>query len=324
MQKTSFKIARAAACGYIAAVSLAAPAHAGAETPYPAKHVRIITGSAGGGGDFAARLIAQGLTARLGQTVIVDNRGSVDGEVAAGSPADGSTLLIEGASLWISSLLQKLPYDPINDLTPITVAAITPNVLVVHPSVDAKSVKGLIALCKQHPGQLNFGSGGTGGAAHLAGELFKLMAGVNIVHVPFRGTGPAVTGIVGGQVQIAFINVAAVMPHVKAGRLRALAVGSAQSSPLTPGLPTVSESGLPGFESVLLLGVLAPSKVPHELIERLNQEIVAVLDEKDTRQRLFVGGEEPGGGSPEHFRDIIRNDLDKWGKVIRQAHIHVN
>lgn len=292
--------------------------------PYPIKPIRIVTGAPGGGGDFASRLIAQSLTPKLGQQVIVDNRGNIAGEIVANAPPDGYTILIEGASFWLTSLLEKTPYDPVRDFSAITLAGSTPNVLVVHLSLAVTSVKELIALCKAKPGKLNFASGGTGGAAHLAGELFKTMAGVDMVHVPFRGTGPAVIALIGGQVQLSFINVAAVLPHVKAGRLKALAVASAQPSILVPDLPTVAASGLPGFESVLLLGVFAPVKTPAPLVRQLNQDIVRALNEADVKAKFLTGGVEAGGDSSAHFSATIKSDLAKWGKVIKDAGIHAD
>ena len=291
---------------------------------FPTKPVRIVTGAAGGSGDFASRVIAQSLTPKLGHQVIVDNRGSVAGEIVANAPADGYTVLIEGASLWLALLMQKTPYDPVQDFSPITLAGSTPNVLVVHPSLPVSSVKELIVLSKANPGKLNFASGGVGGAAHLAGELFKKMAGVDIVHVPFRGTGPAVIGLLGGQVQLSFINVAAVMPQVKAGRLRALAVASAQRSVLAPELPTVSASGVPGFESILLLGIFAPAKTPALIVKQLNQDINQILSEADVKTKFIAGGFEAGGGSAEHLAATLKSDMAKWGKIIKDANIRAD
>ena len=291
---------------------------------YPNKPIRIVTGASGGGGDFASRLIGQGLTDRLGQQVVVDNRGNIAGEIVSKAPPDGYTLLVEGASFWIAPLLQKTPYDPVRDFAPITVAVSTPNILAVHPSVTANSVKELIALAKARPGALNYASGGTGGSAHLAGELLKAMAGVNIVHIPYRGTGPAVTALIGGQVQLMLANAAAVTPHVKSGRLRALAVASAQPSALAPGLPTMATSGLPDFESVLMLGIFAPARTPATLIDRLNQEIVRVLNGADVKAKLFAAGVEPVGSSPKEFAATLKSDMAKWGKVIKDAGIRAD
>jgi tripartite-type tricarboxylate transporter receptor subunit TctC len=308
-------------CAGVVCMTLALCNPAGA-AGYPAKTVRIVTGAPGGGGDYASRLIAQGLSPRLGQQVIVDNRGNIAGEIVLSAPADGYSILTEGASFWIRSLLEKTLYDPVRDFAAITLAGSSPNILVVHPSLPASSVTQLIALARAKPGILNYASGGSGGAAHLAGELFKMMAGVDVVHVPYRGTGPAVIALLAGQVHFSFLNVAAAMPHVKAARLRAVAVGSAQPSILTPDLPTVAASGLPGFESVLLLGVFAPAKTPPAIVTQLNQEIVAVLRDPDVKARFISGGLETGGDSAEHFGATIKSDLVKWGKVIKDANIH--
>jgi tripartite-type tricarboxylate transporter receptor subunit TctC len=204
------------------------------------------------------------------------------------------------------------------------VAAATPNVLVVHVSVPANSVSDLIALVKAKPGAFNYGSGGTGGTSHLAGELFKAMTGANIVHVPYRGTGPAVGALVGGEIQLLFASAATVLPHVKSGKIKALAVASARPSALAPGLPTVSASGLPGFESVLLLGMFAPARTPPLVINKLNKEIARVLAGADVTAKLASAGLEPVANSPDEFAALLKADLAKWGKVINDAGIRAN
>lgn len=303
---------------------LACSAHAIAADDYPTKPIRFVTGAPGGGSDIVLRVLSPGLLPTFGQPLVIDNRGLIDAEIVSKATPDGYTLLMDGASVWISSLLQKTPYDPVRDFAPIMVAASTPNVLVVNPAVPVSSVADLVALAKAKPGALNYASGGTGGTSHLAGELFKSMTGTNIVHVPYRGTGPAVGGLVGGEVQLLFSSAATVLPQVKSGKLKALAVASAKASSLTPGMPTVAASGLPGFESVLLLGMFAPAKTPSHIIQRLNREIARVLNGPDVIAKLAAAGLEPVANSPEEFASVLKADLAKWGKLIRDAGIRVN
>jgi tripartite-type tricarboxylate transporter receptor subunit TctC len=290
---------------------------------YPAKSIRIITSAPGGSSDFMSRLIAPGLTERLGQQVIADNRGNFGGEILAKVPSDGYTLLVDGASLWTGPLLQKTPYDPVRDFAPVTIAVSAPNVIVVHPSLPVKSVKELIALAKARPGELNYGSGGIGGASHLPAELFKSMAGVNIVNVNYKGTGQAINALVAGEIQLMFANATIASPQIKVGRLRGVAVASLQRSALLPDLPTVAASGLPGFESVVLQGILTRANTPAAHVSRLNQEIVRVLNRADVKERLFSTGVEIVGSSPEELATTIRSDIAKWGKVIKDAGIRV-
>lgn len=291
---------------------------------YPNRPIRIVTVAVGGGSDFASRVLAQVLPPILGQTIVVDNRGNISGEIASKAQPDGYTLLMDGSSFWVGPLLQKASYDPVRDFRPITAVASTPNVVVIHASVAANSVKELIALAKAKPGALNYGSGGAGGTSHLAVELFKSMTGTNIVHVPYRGIGPAVGAMVGGEVQLLFGNVAAVMTQVKAGKLKALAVTSAQPSALAPGLSTVAASGLPGFESILVLGMFAPAKTPAAIVRRLNQQVVQVLGTADVTAKLFNAGQEVVASSPEEFAAWLQADLIKWSKVIKDAGIRVD
>ena len=291
---------------------------------YPTKPVRFVTSAPGGGADIVLRVVGQSLLPNFGQPLVIDNRGLIGAEIVSKAAPDGYTLLLDGASVWISSLLQKTPYDPVKDFSPIMVAAATPNVLVIHVSVPANSVSDLIALVKAKPGTFNYGSGGTGGTSHLAGELFKAMTGANIVHVPYRGTGPAVAALVGGEVQLLFASAATVLPHVKSGKIKALAVASTRPSALAPGLPTVSASGLPGFESVLLLGMFAPARTPPAVINKLNREIARVLAAPDVVTKLASAGLEPVANSPEDFAAVLKADLSKWGKVINEAGIRAN
>ena len=289
---------------------------------YPNKPIRIVTTTAGGGNDFAARLIAQGLTVNLGQQVIVDNRSStvVPGDLVAKAPPDGYTLLVAGGTFSIGPLLQKAPYDPVKDFAALTLAARAPLVVVVHPSSTAKSIKELIALAKANPGGLNYGTPGIGSSAHLSAELFKAMAGVNIVHIPYKGAGPATNDLLGGQVQLAFGNATSVTPHVKSGRLRALAVTTAEPSMLYPALPTVAAS-LPGYESASLVGIFVPAKTPAALVNRLNREIVRILNQADVKEKFFNSGVEVVGSSPAEFAATIKSEIARMGKVIKDVGI---
>jgi tripartite-type tricarboxylate transporter receptor subunit TctC len=291
---------------------------------YPNKPIRMVTSAAGGSADFAARLIAQGLTGDLGQQVVVDNRGgSVSTSVAivAKAPPDGYTLLLYASSLWIAPLLQQVSYDPIKDFSPITLAASSPYILVVHPTVPVTSVKELIALAKAKPGELNYGSSGLGTANHLAAELFNAMAGVSIVHVPYKGAGPALNALIGGQLQVMFPSAGSVTSHIKSGRLKALGVTSAGPSALAPGLPTVAAAGVPGYESLLMIGVFTPAGVPAAIINRLNQEIVKALRKADTKERLFNAGVEAVGGTPAQLAASVKSEMVRLGKVIKDAGI---
>jgi tripartite-type tricarboxylate transporter receptor subunit TctC len=289
---------------------------------FPNKPIRIVTGAAGGGSDFGARLIAQGISASLGQQVIVDNRGGIiPNEVVSKSPPDGYTLLFSGQSLWIVPLMQSAPYDPIRDFSPVAIATSSPNVLVVHPSLRVKSVKELIALARSRPGELNYGSGAAGSAPHLAMELFKNMAGLKIVWVPYKGVALAFTDLLGGQLQVMFPAIGLVTPHIKAGRVIVLAVTSAEPTALIPGYPTVAASGLPGFVVASVDGVLAPAKTPAAIINRLNQEIVRYLNTADAKKRFFDSGGDVVAGSAEEFAAIIKSETAIWGKVIKEAGI---
>jgi len=288
---------------------------------YPGKPIRIVTSEAGAATDIVARVIAQGLAAALAQPVVVENRsGSVviPAGAVARAPADGYTLLVFINALWLMPLLQdNVPYDAQRDFSPITLAASTPNVVVVHPSLPVTSVKELIALAKARPGQLNYASGISGAINHLAGALFNYMAGVNIVRVPYKGASLAVTALVGGQVHLMFATAASVMPHIKSSRLRAVAVTSARPSALLPGLPTVAGSGLPGYEAVSLVAMFAPAGTPPQIVDRLNAETVQILNRADTRERLFNIGLELIAGSPEQLAAAVRAETDRMGKVIR-------
>ncbi|OGA44925.1 MAG: hypothetical protein A3F74_25720 [Betaproteobacteria bacterium RIFCSPLOWO2_12_FULL_62_58] len=296
----------------------------GSGQAYPNKVIRIVTSAPGGGSDILSRLIAPGLTESLGQQVIVDNRGSIAPEIVAKAPPDGYTLLVSGSPLWVLPLLRaNTPWDAVKDFAPITLAVSSPSILVVHPSLPVKSVKELIALAKARPGELNYASGTPGATPHLAAELFKVMAGVNMVRVGYKGTGPGILGVMSGQVELMFPNAGSAMPHVKSGRLRALAVCNAQPSALVPGLPTVAASGLPGYETVSPQAVLAPARTPVTLVNRLHQEIVRVLNKSDVKERLFNSGGEAVGSTPEEFSAKMKSDIGRIGKLIKDAGIHV-
>jgi len=292
---------------------------------FPSKPVRMIAPDAGGGNDLIARLLAQGLAASLGQAVIVDNRGAAGGMVAAElltrAAPDGHTLLFYSSGLWTSPLLEgKTSYDVTRDFAPITSAASTPNVLVVHSSLQVNSVKDLIALAKSKPGMLNYGSGSLGSSNHVAAELFNSMAGVRIERVPYKGTPQALNAVVGGEVQLMFPNVGAALPHVKAGRLKALAVATPRPSALAPGLPTVA-SVLPGYEASAITGVFAPRQTPPALINRLNQEFVRLLERADIKDKLLSSGVEPVPSSPQQFATTIRAEVARLTKLIKETGI---
>jgi len=273
-----------------------------------------------------ARVIALGLTGSLGQQLVVDNRpAAIVGELVAKAPPDGYTLLAIGSVLWLTPLLQdNVGYDAVKDFSPISVTGLSVNVLVVHPSVAANSVKELVALAKAKPGQLNYATGGTGSSNHLAAELFKSMAGVNLVRIPYKGSGPAVNDLVSGQVQIMFPTTAAGLPHVKSGRLRALAVTSLQPSVLAPGLPTVADSGVPGYESVVMYALFAPAKTPAAVVKRLNKDLVQYLRSPAGTERLFAAGIEVVASTPGELATAMKSEMTRLGKLIKDAGLRVN
>jgi len=310
----------------VATLSLTfAPAPASAQS-YPTKPIRVVTSAPGGGNDFTARAIAYSISGSLGQPWVVDNRGGAGGAIAAElvarAPPDGYTLLVYASNIWIIPLLRSVPYDPVKDLAPITWAARSPNTVVVHPSLPVKSLKELIALAKARPGQLMYGSAGTGATSHLSAELFKSMAKVDVLRVPYKANAPALNDLLSGQVQIMFSTASSVTPHVRSGRLRALAVTSAKPTPLAPGLPTVAAAaGLPGYESISIYGVFAPAKTPEAIIRQLNQSIVAVLNQPDVREKFLNVGVETVGSTPEQFAAVIKADMARMSKVIKEAGI---
>ncbi len=294
-----------------------------AAQPYPSKSVRVISGfPPGSGADITARVIGVKLYEATGQQFFVENRpgagSNIAAEVAAKSAPDGYTLFIGTVANTINATLySKLPFDFVRDFAPVALTTAAPNVLVVHPSVPARSVKELVALAKSRPGQLNFASAGTGTAPHLSGELFNAMAGVKMTHIPYKGSPPAVIDLVAGSVDVMFSPASTVLPHVKSGRLRALAVTTAARLPSLPELPTVAESGLKGYETITWFGFVAPAKTPPAIVTRLNAEIVKALALPDVRSQFELQGIEILGGTPERFADYIREEIAKWARVIR-------
>lgn len=291
---------------------------------YPNKPVRIFTAEAGGGNDFTARLISPVLTGSLGQQVIVENRTSIiSRETAAKAPPDGYTLFLSGNVLWLTAFLQDNLPDPMRDFLPVTMVTSTPSILVVHPSLPVRSVQGLIALAKAKPGALNYASTAPGSPPSLGGELFKALAGINIAIIPYKGGGPAINALIGGQMQLMFSSAGPVAQQIKSGRLRALAVTSAEPSALVPGLPTMAASGVPGYELATILGIFVPVKTSATIIRQLNQEIVRALNQADVKEKLLNSGVEPIGNSPEQFVAIIKADAARMGKVIKDAGIRI-
>ncbi len=288
---------------------------------YPAKPVRIVTVAPGSANDIVARLIAQELRPVLGQTVIVDNRGTIAAEVVARAPADGYTLLLYGSAVWLSPFIRSsTPYDPVKDFVPLTLVASSPNIVVAHPSLPVKSVRELIAFARARPGQLNYAAGSLGAAPHLAAELFKAMGKLNIVRVAYKGTGGSLIGILSGEVELMFPTAGSVTPHIKAGKLRALAVTSLQPTALAPGLPLLSDV-LPGYESVSLNGMFAPAKTPDPVIRQLNQEITRVMMRADIKEKLVAAGTDAMATTPEEFAATIKSEMAKWGALIRDSGI---
>ena len=307
-----------------AAVLLGCVAWGAHAQSYPGKPIRVVVPfAAGGGGDLVARTVAAKLTDSLGVSVIVNNRtgaaGSIGADIVAKAPADGHTLLLgSNGPLTINpALYAKLPYDAARDFAPITLVTVMPFLLVTHPSLPVRSVKELVALAKARPGQLNYGSPGTGATTHFANELFKSMTGADIAHVPYKGVAPAAIALISGQVEMMSGDLSTLMPHVRSGKMRALAVTAARRSSLLPDIPTVAEAGVPGYDASGWFGVLVPAGTPQGIVERLNAEIVKGLASADARQRLAALGGELAGGTPEQFAAHLRVESAKWSKLIR-------
>lgn len=304
---------------------------ASAQTPYPAKAIRmIVPSSPGSGPDIMARTIAKNLNEAWNQPVVVEARpgagGIIGSEAVAKSAPDGYTLIMgnAGSHSVTPSLYRKLPYDPAKAFAPVVLVSSAPNILIVHPSLPVKTTKDLIALAKARPGDLTFGSGGNGSTAHLSGEMFRTLAGIKIVHVPFKGAPAAVLGVITGEISMAILNLPPALPHVKNGRLKALGVSTPKRSPAVPDLPTIAESGLPGYSATAWYGVLAPAGTSRDIILKLNAEIVKSLRNEEIRKRIAADGGEVVGSTPEEFSDVIKTDTAKWAKVIQASGARVD
>jgi tripartite-type tricarboxylate transporter receptor subunit TctC len=294
---------------------------------YPTKPIRLIAPSSTGGGiDTLARIVAQG-SSTLGQQIVVENRGGANGmigtELAAKAPADGYTLLLGfvGAIAVNVSLYNKVPYDPVRDFAPITQVASSPLLIAAHPSLPARSIAELVRLDKARPGQVTYGTGGTGTGSHLTMELFNLTAGTHLLHVPYKGIGPALTDVLGGHISLMVSSPLSSQPHVQSGRLRGLAVTGRERLAALPNVPTMIESGVPNFVSTSWFGVLAPAGTPPAIVARLNKEFVALLQRPDVREQISRTGADPVGDSPEEFAAFIKTEIGKWGKVVKAARI---
>ncbi|MDM0069822.1 tripartite tricarboxylate transporter substrate binding protein [Variovorax sp. J31P207] len=321
LKRRSFAMAAAAT-----AVLALSPLAASAQAAFPSKPITIIVPfSAGGTTDILARVVGLYMSRDLGQPVVVDNRagagGNIGGQAAARSPADGYTLFMGtvGTHAINQSLYKKMPFDPIKDFAPLTRVAMVPNLLVANPSQPFKNVKEMIAYAKANPGKINFGSSGNGSSIHLSGELFKQMAGVDMQHVPYRGSAPAVSDLLGGQIAIMFDNMPSAIPHVKGGKLRALAVTTAKRSPALPDVPTIAEAGVPGYEATSWFGLLAPAGTPAPVVAKLNASILKALADPEVKKKLAEQGAEPHGEKPEQFAAFIESETLKWGKVVKES-----
>ncbi len=315
------RIVPALAASLVAAAALA---------QYPERPIRLIVPfAAGGGNDNVARLVGKHISGSLGQPLVIDNRpgagGVLGAELAAKAAPDGYTLFLGGVGSHAvnPNLNDTLSYDPIRDFAPVALLASAPLVLVVHPSVPADSFKAFVALARARPGQLNYASNGSGSSSHLAAVMFGSMAAVDMVHVPYKGLSPALTDLLSGRVQLMFSSVVAILPHIRAGKLRGLAVTGGKRLPSMPDLPTIAESGLPGYEASSWYGVLAPAGTPREIVARLNAELVKALEQPEVRTGLLAEGAEPIGGTPEQFAAHIRAEKERLGKLIREAKIRL-
>ena len=313
--------------GVIFALGILAAGFASAQ-PYPTKPVHIIVPFApGGGSDFIGRFIAQKLSERLGQQFIVDNRpgagGNLGAELAVKSAPDGYTLLLISGSYTVNPSLYKLPFDSGNDISPIIQLSQGPYVVAVHPSVPVKTLKELIDLAKKQPDKLSYASAGQGSITHLASELFLDMAKIKIVHIPYKGTGPALNDAIAGNVQLIFGSVSTSLQHIKSGRLRGLAVTTSKRISAAPELPTVAEAGVPGYEVILWHGLVGPKGIPKSIVDRLNIEAGQILKAKAMEDLLAADGVTPAGGTPEQFQALIKTDIERWRKVVERAGIKV-
>ena len=309
-----------------AAVGAAIPAGALAQAAYPSKPVTIVVPfAAGGTTDILARIIGQALTSELGQPVVVDNRagagGNIGGALAAKAPADGYTLFMGtvGTHAINASLYKKMPFDPVKDFAPLTRVANVPNLLVANPAQPYKSVKELIAYAKANPGKVNFGSSGNGSSIHLSGELFKSLAKVDMVHVPYKGSAPAVTDLLGNQIGIMFDNMPSAIQHVRSGKLVPIAVTTAKRSPELPNVPTIAEAGVPGYEATSWFGMFAPTGTPAPVLAKLNTALVKVLNQAEVKKKINEQGAETTSETPEQFAAFIKTESVKWGKVVQES-----
>jgi tripartite-type tricarboxylate transporter receptor subunit TctC len=311
---------------------LLSPTAALAQSDYPNKPVKLIVGFAPGGStDIVARIVAQKLGERLGQTIVVDNRagagGTIGADAAAKAPPDGYTLTLGTTSTHAiaAGAYSKLPYNPVTDFTPISLVAITPYLLVVNPQVPAQNLKEFLALAKSQPGKLNYASAGNGTATHLAMEMLKDAAKVDLVHIPYKGNAPADTAILAGEVQAVFGSMPALLQNAKANKVRPLAVGTAARSPALPDVPTVAEQGYPGFEAALWLGIMGPANMPKPVVDRLHKEIVAIVATPEFKASMDANGAEPiASKSPEEFREMLRGQVDKYGKITKAIGIKLD
>jgi len=297
-----------------------------AQAPYPAKPIRFLIGfPPGGTNDIFARALAPRLTEALGQQVIVENRGGASSaiatELAARAAPDGYTIVLNAPAHATNPALMKLSFDSVKDFAFITLLAESQNLLVVHPSLPATSVKSLIAISKQRPGEINYGTSGIGTTPHMSAELFQFMTGVKWTHIPYKGSGQGLTALLAGEISLYFANIPAVIRHVQAGKLRPIALSGNKRTPSAPGIPTIAESGLAGFSVTSWFGVAAPAKTPRTIIDRLNSEIVRALNASDLRERIQGMGADPVGNTPEQYTAFVQNEIVKWGKVIKAAGI---
>ncbi|MGZ5232059.1 MAG: tripartite tricarboxylate transporter substrate binding protein [Burkholderiales bacterium] len=312
-------------CGMLSVLVLALFAAAQTCAQYPGKPLRLIVPfPPGGGTDTLARVYGQKLGDALGQQVIIDNRPgggtNIGAEIAAKALPDGYTALMGNIAHAINvTLYSKLAYDLVRDFAPVSLLASTPNILVVHPSIPAKTVKELIVLARSRPGQLDYASSGSGSSSHLAAELFSSMTEIKMTHIPYKGGGPAVVALAGGQVSVGFATTPSVVGHIKSGKLRGLAVTTAQRSPSTPDLPTISEAGVPGYDAGTWYGLLVPAGTPREIVIRLHTESLKLLKQPDVKERLDSAGFEVIGNTPEQFAAFIRAEIDKWARVVKAS-----
>lgn len=293
---------------------------------YPAKPIRFLIGfPPGGTNDILARALAPKLSDYLGQAVIIENRGgastAIATELAARSAPDGYTIVLNAPGHATNPALMKLSFDPVRDFAFITLLAESQNLLVVHPSLPASSVKDLVAISRKRPGEINYGSSGIGTTPHLSAELFQYMTGAKWVHIPYKGSGLGLTALLAGEISLYFANIPAVIRHVQAGKLRPIALSGPKRTPAAPGIPTVAESGIPGFAVTSWFGVAAPAKTPRAIVDRLNSEIVRALNTPDLRERMLGMGADPVGNTPEQYTAFVQNEIVKWGKVIKAAGI---